>query len=285
MRPPLKRGVDLSEFNGDVDMELLKQNGVEFVILRCGYGGDFPHQDDEQFQKNVDRCTAAGLPWGAYLYSYAQAIAMAEDEAAHVLRLLQKNPAPDYGVWYDVEDESLPTAPLLGELCKTFCRKIENAGYQAGIYTFLSWLEQTDRLAAFSSSPELNGYPLWYAQFNDEIDYAYPDRIDIWQYSDRVEIGGKIFDGDAAYTAFSKASQQKPAPKNPSPKTEKRYRYLEDIPEWGRAAIQYYMDGGLLQGVGKDGSGRTILDLSEDLVRLYVAMKRERDREQERGDS
>ena len=83
-----KRGIDISEFNGSVDIAAL-QGQVDFVIIRCGYGSDYANQDDPQFEANVKKCQAAGIPWGTYLYSYAKTKAMAQSEAAHTLRLLQ----------------------------------------------------------------------------------------------------------------------------------------------------------------------------------------------------
>ena len=56
------KGVDLSEMNGAVDFQALKNAGVQFVILRCGYGSDFSHQDDKRFGENVAKARAAGLP-------------------------------------------------------------------------------------------------------------------------------------------------------------------------------------------------------------------------------
>lgn len=58
-----KKGIDISEFNGDVDIQALKGQ-VEFVIIRCGYGSDYPNQDDSQFENNVRKCQAAGIPGG-----------------------------------------------------------------------------------------------------------------------------------------------------------------------------------------------------------------------------
>ena len=100
----MTRGVDISVHNGNVDFNALKAAGIQFVLIRCGYGSDFTYQDDERFAENVRKADAAGIPWGAYLYSYALDRDMAKSEAQHVLRLLGgKKPA--YGVWYDVEDE------------------------------------------------------------------------------------------------------------------------------------------------------------------------------------
>ena len=80
-------GVDISQFNGDVDIGALKGK-VDFVIIRCGYGSDYRDQDDKRFYENVRKAEAAGIPWGAYLYSYALDTDMARSEAQHMLRLL-----------------------------------------------------------------------------------------------------------------------------------------------------------------------------------------------------
>ena len=66
-----KKGVDISEHNGSVDFQALKNAGVQFAILRLGYGSDYVSQDDSRFSENVRKAETAGMPWGAYLYSYA----------------------------------------------------------------------------------------------------------------------------------------------------------------------------------------------------------------------
>ena len=73
-----KKGVDISEHNGSVDFQALKNAGVQFAILRLGYGSDYVSQDDSRFSENVRKAETAGMPWGAYLYSYAKTAAMAK---------------------------------------------------------------------------------------------------------------------------------------------------------------------------------------------------------------
>ena len=142
------KGVDISEHNGAVDFAALTQAGVKFAILRLGYGSDYTSQDDAQFAQNVRKAEAAGMPWGAYLYSYAKDASMAQSEARHALRLLQGR-KPLYGVWYDVEDSQIAGADLVAT-CQTFCAAMEAAGLYAGIYASLSWL--TTKL----NSPQLD---------------------------------------------------------------------------------------------------------------------------------
>ena len=64
-------GVDLSENNGAVDFAALQAAGAKFVLLRCGYGNDLAEQDDKRFFRERAKARDCGLPWGAYLYSYA----------------------------------------------------------------------------------------------------------------------------------------------------------------------------------------------------------------------
>ena len=98
-----KKGVDISSLNGDVNIQKIKNAGYDFVMIRCGYGSDLSVQDDSQFENNVKKCEAAGVPWGAYLYSYALNIEDAVSEARHVIRLL-KGKRPTMPIAFDMED-------------------------------------------------------------------------------------------------------------------------------------------------------------------------------------
>lgn len=154
----MTRGVDISVHNGAVDFAALKAAGIQFVIIRCGYGSDYASQDDERFAENVRKAEAAGMPWGTYLYSYATTREMAKSEAQHVLRLLAgKKPA--YGVWFDVEDNQQAGADLI-TLCETFCTAIEAAGLYVGVYSALSWWNSK------LNSSRLDKWDKWVAQWN-----------------------------------------------------------------------------------------------------------------------
>ncbi|MBR1483189.1 MAG: hypothetical protein IJ598_09525 [Ruminococcus sp.] len=76
-----KKGVDISSLNGSISIQKIKDAGYDFAMIRCGYGSDLSVQDDNQFESNVRKCEAAGVPWGAYLYSYAVTTADAKSEA------------------------------------------------------------------------------------------------------------------------------------------------------------------------------------------------------------
>lgn len=64
-----KRGIDISAHQGNIDLAALKNNGVEFAIIRVGYG--VSGTLDTKFKRNADLCKSIGLPFGFYWYSYA----------------------------------------------------------------------------------------------------------------------------------------------------------------------------------------------------------------------
>lgn len=193
--PILYRGIDVSEWNGNVDFLALRDQ-IDFVILRCGYGSDFPNQDDSRFARNVRACAAAGIPYGVYLYAYAQNETMARSEAAHMLRLLHGED-PDFGVWYDVEDTKLPfQSGKVAALCKVWCDAMLAAGCTCvGIYASLH------NMKTYLSGSELKPYEKWVAQWKRGIcDYPHPG---IWQFTDCAKLGGQgPFDMNYAYRDY-----------------------------------------------------------------------------------
>ena len=189
------KGVDISVHNGDVNFSELKKAGIEFVIIRCGYGQDRTKQDDKEFKRNVEKCVMNGMPYGVYLYSYANSVEKAKSEAAHVLRLIDGT-KPAYGVWYDVEDPiHSHDKKLLTDCVVAFCEIIEKAGYYCGVYSSLSWFN-----TRFDS--RIDKYDKWVAQWSKECTYQKP--FGMWQFTDKLKIGGRTFDGNYAYKDYPK---------------------------------------------------------------------------------
>lgn len=195
------KGVDISENNGSVNFGALKAAGVQFVLIRCGYGNDDPRQDDKLFFENVRKAKEADMPYGAYFYSYALNDDQAQSEAAHALRLLRQVDKPAYGVWFDMEDadhykkrNGMPSNASLQRFCDIFCRELEKNGYYAGIYAAISWLENQ------LNNRSLDRYDKWVAQWNDVCQYQKP--YGIWQYTDKLVIGGAKFDANWAYKDY-----------------------------------------------------------------------------------
>lgn len=196
-QPVLYCGIDVSEHNGDVDFSKL-MNDIGFAILRCGYGSDYSDQDDARFAENAAKCLKAGLPYGVYLYSYAKNTDMARSEAEHTLRLLRGR-EPQFGIWYDIEDETLPYDSTLPAICQTYCDTILAAGYPCvGLYASLSVMEHC------LSVPLLKPYEKWVADWDKTCGYPNPG---MWQYTASGILCGRQFDMNYAYKDYIEMSE------------------------------------------------------------------------------
>lgn len=188
------KGVDVSDHNGNVDFQALKSAGINFVLIKHGYGGDYPHQDDEEFENNVRKAEQFGIPWGTYLFSYATNMDKVQSEIRHTLRLLAGR-KPPYGVWYDVETDEQQECKEIVDLCDAYCSAMEKAGYYCGIYSGALWFD-----GGCLDDPKLDRYDKWAAQYWKECECKKP--YGIWQYTDKLFIAGKQFDGNWAYKDY-----------------------------------------------------------------------------------
>ena len=161
----MKNGIDVSKHNGKVDWPTAKAAGLNFAMLRCGFGSDIKSQDDQQWERNVKECDRLGIPWGAYLYSYALNANDAKSELQHALRLL-KGKKPTYPIFIDMEDADdykdnhggIPSKATNTQIIKTFCDGIKAAGYKPGYYCNRDWYY--NRI----DPSQLKSYAFWYAR-------------------------------------------------------------------------------------------------------------------------
>lgn len=192
------RGADISRYQGEVDWKALKESGIDFAILRIGfrgYGSAGTLNADDNFADNYREAVAAGLDTGVYFFSQATTPSEAREEADYVLELLEarKLALPvmfDYEIATDASGNYLGRlfeADLDGaeyaEVCLAFCRRIEDAGYTAGVYAGMSMLRGGvgDALAA-------EGYPVWLANWT--IQTRYEGLFDYWQYTGNGRAAG-----------------------------------------------------------------------------------------------
>ncbi len=190
-------GIDVSYHNGRIDWAAAKRGGVDFAIIRCGWGDNYSSQDDAQFINNVRGCIDNGIPFGIYLYSYAVRTYGAESassEADHVLRCLSEaglSPASlTYPVYYDMEDRCMPTGnkSLLADMAQVFCNKIAAAGYTPGVYANLNWFNN------YLTDSRFNNWSRWIAQYaaanNGRFETSYKGKYDIWQCMSNGKVSG-----------------------------------------------------------------------------------------------
>lgn len=179
-----KKGIDVSEFQGKIDWEKVKNDGIEFAILRCGYGMDFSNQDDVEYERNANECERLGIPYGVYLMSYANSVEKARSEAKHVLRLIEGRKI-SLGVWYDIEDNGTSGAinkETLTNIINTFCNTIKNAGYKVGVYANLNWLENKIEKTI------KDNYDIWVAQYYSKCEYE--GKYIMWQHTSSGKVNG-----------------------------------------------------------------------------------------------
>ena len=181
-------GIDVSKWNGTIDWNAVKNSGVSYVIIRCGYRGSTQGAliEDPKFEKNIKGATAAGLKVGVYFFTQAINEVEAVEEASMVLGLI-KNYKISYPVFLDVESsggraDGLNSATRT-KVIKAFCETIENSGYTAGIYANKSWFEKKMDVS------QLTKYKIWLAQYASTPTYT-KSKIDIWQYKSTGKVSG-----------------------------------------------------------------------------------------------
>ncbi|MBQ9011633.1 MAG: DUF3597 family protein [Bacilli bacterium] len=177
------RGIDVSKYQGNIDYNKVKGDGVQFVIIRIGYGM-YENQIDPKFEENYKKAKACNLPVGIYLYSYALNNKDALKEAEVTLKWL-KNRNLNLPVYFDIEDKSQTTLSkeTLTSMCETFCERIEKAGYWAGIYANKYWF--TTHLDYEKLQEK---YTVWVAQYNSQN--TYKGKYDMWQYTSKGQVDG-----------------------------------------------------------------------------------------------
>ena len=214
-----KKGIDISYCQKKVDWA--KVTGVEFVILRAGYG-KYDTQKDSMFESHYAGAKKAGIPVGAYWYSYAKTEDDARKEADVCIKTLAGKQY-EYPIYYDVEEK---TQLDLGKekvsaIIRAFLERVEAAGYWVGLYMSAS------PLSTLVEEDILKRYAVWVAHVNVSKP-AYGGGYGLWQYSWKGSIPG--IDGDVdcdyAYVDYPAKIKEKglngygkPPEPDPQPKT------------------------------------------------------------------
>lgn len=187
-------GIDVSKWNGTIDWNAVKNSGVSYVIIRCGYRGSSQGAlvEDPKFKTNIKGATAAGLKVGVYFFSQAIDEVEAVEEASMVLGLIRDYKI-SYPVFLDVEGsggrgDKIDSATRT-KVITAFCQTIQNSGYTAGVYANKSWLEGK------MDATQLTRYKIWLAQYAAAPTYT-KTKYDMWQYKSTGRIGGISGDVD-----------------------------------------------------------------------------------------
>lgn len=246
------KGLDVSEFQGEVDWERVKAAGYKFAMLRAGYGYN---TIDKQFRRNASECNRIGLPVGVYWFCYAFSPEKAVQEADGCIDIISEYRL-DYPVCYDIEQASADyiekqgvsfTPALAKNVVKSFCDRIEAKGYYAMFYTNRNFLD------TYLGTELSKRYAYWYARYADRFDGT---DCGIWQYTSTGSVPGITgnVDLDLGYTNYpsviKKAGLNHLSASSPSP---------SPVPEYITYVIQ---PGDTLSGIARR-YGTTVTALTQ----------------------
>ncbi len=179
-----KIGVDLSEWQGDVDFEKLKNAGVEFVMIRVGgtRGTNKEYFVDKKFVRNITEANKYGIDAGVYFYSYSNSTKSAIKDAKWVLKQIKKYDinlpiAYDWEEWSSFNDYNLSFFGLTN-MAEEFLNTVKKSGYDGMLYSSKSYLEsiwlETDYdkwLAHYTKQTDYDGkYKMWQLCSNGKVD-------------------------------------------------------------------------------------------------------------------
>ena len=185
-------GVDVSVYQGNIDWNKAKADGIEFAIMRAGYG-KYVSQKDKYFDQNMKNAKAAGLPCGVYWFSYALTPEDAIKEADACYEVI-KNYKLEYPVSFDMETESQMKLPkeTVAQIIEAFCGRMESYGYYTTLYTYASFLNYKvdDRI--------FDKYDIWVAHYNTSKP-AFNRNYGLWQYSCTGSVWGITGNVDRDY--------------------------------------------------------------------------------------
>ena len=184
-----KLGIDVSRWNQLIDWKKVKEDGIEFAIIRCGYRGATSGSLvlDPMYEYNIRGAIEAGIPVGVYFFTQAMSEVEAIEEASMVIRLIEDYDV-DYPVFLDSESaggngraDSLE-ADERTKYHKAFLETIASAGYETGVYASKNWLN--NRL----DMTQLSQYKVWLAEYADAP--TYDKYYDMWQYTSKGKVNG-----------------------------------------------------------------------------------------------
>lgn len=186
------KGIDVSKHQGTINWTKVKNAGIDFVMIRAGYG-KCADQVDPKFKENITGAQSAGIDCGVYWYSYALNTSDALQEATLCYNTI-KNYKLTYPVAFDIEDPTQMnlTTTQISNIIKVFCDYLEYKKYYVSVYSFASMLNTK------MNPSVLSAYDIWVAHINTSKP-NYSGSYGMWQYSHTGRVNGISGDVDLDY--------------------------------------------------------------------------------------
>ena len=190
------KGIDVSSWQGVIDWKKAKADGVEFAILRAGWGWG-EGQDDAMLSNHLENAYKAGVKIGIYWFGYAYSVETAKLEAEACKNAIEKyKDKISLPVFYDWEYDSAdyakkngvtPTRELVTDMTIAFMEEMKKAGYKVGYYANLDYMRN------YYDLHKIAGYDLWYARYEDvKLEY----NAAILQYTSKGYVDGYVSNVD-----------------------------------------------------------------------------------------
>lgn len=236
-----QNGIDVSKWQGKIDWKKVKNDGIDFAIIRIGYRGENGKlYRDDNAEYNIQQAIKSDVLVGVYFFSTAVNIAEATEEAQWVLSAI-KGYSISYPVVYDCEgfkntDSRMYSLTTDGRTqnALAFLDMVKNAGYDGMFYGSKSDLEDS---TAFNTNKIAEKYKIWVAQYTSP---AYPQKLspdymgkyDMWQYTNKGVVSGVEGNCDMVVSYFAETTKK---PKDESvinekaepPKTQEELLYTD----------------------------------------------------------
>lgn len=235
------RGIDVSSHNGKIDWKAVKSSGIDFAIIRAGYGNS---TEDKCFRENVKGAYEVGIKIGVYWFSYALTVEDAIKEADYCLSIITKYNFENMvtlPIFYDFEYDTeryanerglFYTNELRTDIIKSFCGELLANGIRGGVYL------NPDYIKYKVDYEKLKAYPLWEASWvsNMNTDFSVPKNgmpflernPFLWQFG-KGHVLGIEGDVDLNYGYFI-------ADKDNTPQ------------DWSKEAVEWAVKNGILKG-------------------------------------
>lgn len=172
-------GIDVSSFQGEIDWQKVKEAGVEFAIIRVGFGYTVNMELvlDKYFQENLKGAKENGIQVGVYFYSYANELEEVENQAQFILDNLNGEKL-DLGVTFDWENwgsfkDYHVNLYDLDNMYNRFRKVLEEKGYKTMLYGSKFYLNNIWKT---------KDKDIWLAHYTSKTNYD-KDYV-MWQFSD-----------------------------------------------------------------------------------------------------
>lgn len=269
----MSKGIDVSNYQGTIDWNKVKSDGVEFVIIRAGWG---KNGRDTKFKTYIDGALKVGLNVGIYWFLYAKnekdIIANANSCVSVIGAYKDKI---NMKVWADWEYDSDNYCKGLTKATRTkwvklFCSEVAKKGFEVGIYANPDYIK--------NKFNDISDYPLWLAYYTKNKGNYKPL---IWQYSSKGKVNG--IKGNVDLDEFYGEVVNKPietitvTSKNPYKEPKELVTYNPNVKTEGVKWIQWALNekgnyGLVVDGCFGDKTLKAVRDFQKKNIKICITV-------------